>query len=64
MIEYLPIGREIYIPSNAKVMAVNEYNYEMIIGIGKDHVAYLRMDKEAFEALQSGEKVTYHPYQS
>lgn len=32
---------------------------ELIIGIGKDHVAHLVMTQEAFDALQAGEKLQF-----
>lgn len=33
-------------------------HYELIIGIGKDHVAHLTLDQDALIAFNAGEKLT------
>ena len=59
------LGRRVEIKVNAKV-SVNQPGYsikfftetaEVLLGIGKDHVARLVMDKEAWEALKAGEEI-------
>jgi len=59
------IGKRITIPASAEMMLSPGYKltslvptYELIIGIGKDHVGRLIIEKEAHEALLRGEKMT------
>jgi len=59
------LGKEIKITPKAHIIVMNpgykkEYlveSIEVLIGIGNDHTASLIMTKEAWEALQSGEKI-------
>lgn len=59
------LGRRIEIGANAKVtinkpgmgVKFNTPTVDILIGIGKDHVANLVMDVLAWEALKSGEDV-------
>jgi hypothetical protein len=49
-------NRELYDAPN-KVERFGNH-YELVIGIGKDHVAFFTLDEEALVALNAGEKVT------
>lgn len=59
------LGRRVEIKVNAKV-SFNKPGYsvkyftetaEVLVEIGKDHVARLVMDKDAWEALKAGEEI-------
>jgi hypothetical protein len=57
------LGKAITIPANARLgpaaSKTTRYgpHYEIIIGIGKDNVAYLTLDEDALKALQSGDEI-------
>lgn len=64
-LNYGTLGKRIQISPKAMV-SLNGPGYQMtqytpsvevLIGIGKDHVAHLIMDQEAWEALKAGEEV-------
>lgn len=52
----IPAGRELSLAPNK----TERYgaHYQLTIGIGKDHVAYLTLDEEALEALNLRERIT------
>ena len=52
---FIPSGRELC-EASVKTERFGPH-YELVIGIGKDHVAYLTLDQDALVALNSGEKV-------
>lgn len=58
------LGQSIFIPSGRELKdapAKTERfgtHYELTIGIGKDHVAYLTLDEESLVALNLGERIT------
>lgn len=61
-----PLGRRLVIPASAPVATSSGHTHAMlcdtvdlVIGIGKDHVAYLTMSKEAHTALLNGEKLSF-----
>lgn len=58
------IPKTIIIPKGTKLSSVPtrihfvEDVYELVIGIGKDHVAYLYLDQDALKALEEEEPQT------
>ena len=62
----MKIGRQITIPADADLnQNVPPHRdlygtwYEVIVGIGNDHVAYLTLDREALAALRNGEEIHF-----
>lgn len=56
----LEIGSKSHVTKNRSGMKVEFFTptIELLIGIGKDHVAHLIMDEDAWDAFKSGEEIS------
>lgn len=56
----IEIGATAHVRVNKPGMKVEWFvpTVDVLIGIGKDHVAYLIMDEDAWKALKKGQKVS------
>lgn len=55
----IELGSKTHITKNKAGMKIEFFTptIEVLIGIGKDHVAYLLMDEDAWNALNKGQKL-------
>jgi hypothetical protein len=55
----IELGSKTHISKNKAGMKVEFFTptIQVLIGIGKDHVAYLLMDEDAWVALKKGQKI-------
>lgn len=61
----IEFGARTHVSKNKAGMKVEFFTptIQAIIGIGKDHVAYLLMDEDAWKALKKGTKVNIDSFQ-